>query len=117
MEGIIEKRRKMRSIALKKAYSFTECVSKKLRVYKSILIGSYARGDFNVWSDIDLLSIADDNLPLNPIRRFDIIIDCLSNFPSIEPIILTIDEFNNLRKKKNPVAIDADMIGIQIYPK
>lgn len=33
-----------------------------------ILIGSYARGDFNLWSDVDILLIS-ESLSGNPIER------------------------------------------------
>jgi predicted nucleotidyltransferase len=52
-----------------------------------ILFGSYARGDFNIWSDIDIL-------------------------------ILNIDEYESLRRRRNPIIIECEKYGIKlIYHK
>jgi len=44
-----------------------------------LLFGSYARGDFNLWSDVDVLVVVGDEvrLPDKPHRRTDPIIDLI----------------------------------------
>lgn len=77
--------------------------------YKStiILVGSYARGDFNKWSDIDILIISDDitGSPLERLRKVDIP-------PGYEVIIWTLNEFKIMLKKKNQLAIEAIENGV-----
>ena len=115
MEKIIEKRREMRKPALNKAKRFIECVNKKLRVHKAVLIGSYARGDFNRWSDIDILLIVEDDPPDNPLSRLDLIADCLYIGPLIEPILLTIEEYGKLKRKNNPIVSAMIKYGIVLH--
>lgn len=71
------------------------------------LIGSYARGDFNLWSDIDVVVISDE-LRGNPVER-------LRNIdapPGFEVILLTPQEFKELLKKENPIAIEFVRYGV-----
>lgn len=71
-----------------------------------ILIGSYARGDHNFWSDIDVLIIA--NTDKKPHRR----LDGLDYPPNFEIIFLTPREFLKLLKKGEPFAKEAMTKGI-----
>jgi len=76
-----------------------------------ILVGSYLRGDFNVWSDIDVLVIVEDEDP-NPLKRYDKIIPILMRFDiPIEPVIITKKEFFKGLNKKNPLIMEAMKIG------
>lgn len=113
MEKIIEFRKKLREEALKKARIFAECV-RKIGKVTVIVFGSYARGDFNVWSDIDVLVITDAALPPNPLKRLDMIEECLAIVSEIEPIILTINEFRDRLRKRDPAIIEAIDKGIVI---
>ncbi len=71
-----------------------------------LLIGSYARGDFNLWSDVDLLVIADFHG--NPLQRLKYI-----DFPSgYETILLTPGEVEIMKNKKNKFILDAFKEGI-----
>lgn len=45
-------------IKIEKLLSLLE--SKNIRIKKAILFGSYAAGNFNEWSDIDLALVSDD---------------------------------------------------------
>jgi len=65
-----------------------------------IVIGSYARGDFNLWSDVDVLLIAD--FRGNPLERLKSL-----DFPAgFEVIPLTRSEFLRLLEEKNVLAIE-----------
>jgi predicted nucleotidyltransferase len=63
-----------------------------------ILYGSYARGDFNEWSDIDVLVIA-KQLPENPIERLSLVQDCMARVAGVEPLLLTPDMMQRMRGK------------------
>ena len=114
MEKIIEKRLKERENAIQEAEKFVQCVSKKLRIVQAWLFGSYARGDFNEWSDIDVLIVVRDSLPKRPIDRIDLVMECLEECNNVEPVIVTVDEFEKMRRKRNPIVQDIEKHGIRL---
>jgi predicted nucleotidyltransferase len=61
-----------------------------------ILFGSYARGDYNVWSDIDIIVVSEGFTGRRILDRYDLIPEAP---PGVEPILLTPSEFiSNLKK-------------------
>ncbi len=113
MESIIERRRKMRETILKIAKQFVKCAWKHLNVVEAYLIGSYARGDFNAWSDIDIVIIA-ENIPESPIKRLDLVKECLSKFPDVEPIIISHAHYEKLKIKRNPIILEIETHGVKL---
>ncbi len=113
MEKIIEERQGKRRQALRIAYRFAKCVERRLGPVKVIIYGSYARGDFNVWSDIDVLVITREVLPENPVQRLDLIEECISEYPVVEPVIITVEEL--IRRKNNPIIREALERGVVVY--
>ncbi|MDL5502133.1 MAG: nucleotidyltransferase domain-containing protein, partial [Candidatus Methanoperedens sp.] len=85
-----------------KEYSNT--VSSKFGEFTGILYGSMARGDNNLWSDIDFIVIS-DLLPENPLERLEILYS-LTDVP-IEVKGYTRNEFLKMIEKRNPLALDA----------
>ena len=59
LERIIERRRALRNRAIEVAREFAECASSKLGKIVAVLHGSYARGDFGEWSDVDVLVVVE----------------------------------------------------------
>ena len=101
-----------RKEAIREAKEFTLCISRKLGKLIAILFGSYARRDFNIWNDIDILVIT-ENLPRNPLERLDLITECLRLYPRVEPIIITIEEFIK-KRDRDPAIIEASQKGIML---
>ena len=66
-----------------------------------------------MWSDIDVLVITREVLPENPVQRLDLIEECISEYPVVEPVIITVEEF--IRRKKNPVIREALEKGVVVY--
>jgi len=89
---IIEKRKKLRAQIIRKASRWAKRLSFKVT---AILVGSYAKGDFNLWSDVDILLISDE-FKGNPVERLELL-DIPAGF---QVIPLTIEEFKSLLKKK-----------------
>ena len=116
LEKIVEKRVKKANWALSKAKEFIQCIKKVFNnIDLAILFGSYARGDFNEWSDIDILIVVCDELPKKPTERIDIVVPCITAVEApIEPLIITKNEFEKLKKKRNPAIVDAINNGIPI---
>ncbi|MEL9940863.1 MAG: nucleotidyltransferase domain-containing protein [Ignisphaera sp.] len=116
MEKVIEERIGRADQALRKAREFAECIK---RVFHNIdlviLFGSYARGDFNEWSDIDILVVVGEELPKKPTERIDLVVPCIATVGApIEPLIITREEFEKLKEKRNPAVVEALSNGIPI---
>ncbi len=118
MERVIETRLREAREALREAKRFAECTVKALGGRVSIvLFGSYARGDFNEWSDIDVLVVTEHVLPAKPHRRLELLEQCLLETPRVEPVILSLDEFKALARKRNPLVQDAALNGVILVDK
>lgn len=102
---IIERRIEERERVIQGAKKYSLTLKFRATV---ILIGSYARGDFNLWSDIDLIIIGDfKGSPLDRLKAID--------FPAgYEVIPLTIDEFHKMKNKKNKLVVDAIKDGVKL---
>lgn len=102
---IFEERRRLREEVIRIAKNWASSLRFRATV---ILIGSYARGDFNLWSDIDVLVIAE--FTGNPLER----LKAIDYPPGFEVIPLTISEFTRLVRRRDPLAIEASKIGIYL---
>ena len=47
----------------------------------AVLHGSYARGDFGEWSNVDVLVVVKGPLPKSPLKRLDLVEECLARGP------------------------------------
>lgn len=105
MEDVIRKR----EIVRKKVIKFVEKWAKKLRFPATVvLIGSYARGDFNLWSDVDVMLISDFSEP--PVSR----LMKIDSPPGFQIIALTLNEFKRLAERKEPLIIEAYKNGVVV---
>jgi predicted nucleotidyltransferase len=77
--------------ALKRAQVTVERLAQRLNRVTAILYGSYARGDFNIWSDIDLIVVSEAFEDIRPLDRYDMVLDLLE--ANVEPVLLTPREF------------------------
>lgn len=103
---IIKKRKKMKKQVIRKASNWAKGLPFRVT---AILTGSYARGDFNLWSDVDILLISDD-FKGTPVERL-MLLDIPAGF---QVIPLTLKEFKKLVKKENYLALDALKSGITL---
>lgn len=104
MRRVLKERAREREEAIRLARRYTRRLAKRLGPLTAYLIGSYARGDFNDGSDIDILIIS-DALPDHPLRRAELLYSCL--LPGIEPRGYTAAEFRRLLEKGDPAAREA----------
>lgn len=111
--GVVEERKIMRKAAIESAAEAVGLIEKILGPVSAVVIGSYARGDFNQWSDVDLLVIS-PKFTQNPLSRFEQLIEVLNKYPSLEIIPLTPREFERQRKLKTPMAEEATLKGVVI---
>jgi predicted nucleotidyltransferase len=117
LEKIIRERARRRREAVEEAWRFASCAEGKLGRITVIMAGSYARGDFNEWSDIDLLVVTDKPLPPNPIHRLSMVEDCIKITPDVEPVILTVEELWKRYQKNDPLVREAMEKGLTIIDK
>jgi predicted nucleotidyltransferase len=87
---------------------YSKVVSSNLGEFTGVLYGSVARGDYNLWSDIDFLIIS-DKLPENPLKRLEFLYS-LTEMP-IEVKGYTRNEFLKMIEKRNPIALDSFVEG------
>ncbi len=87
---------------------YSKVASIKLGKFTGVLYGSMARGDNNIWSDIDFLVIS-DKLPENPLKRLEFLYS-LTETP-IEVKGYTRKEFLKMIEKRNPIALDSLVEG------
>lgn len=101
---VVERRKKLREEVIIKASKWAKNLPFKAT---AILIGSYTRGDFNLWSDVDILLISND-LKGKPLER----LKSLTVPAGFQVIPQTPKEFKTNLKKKSPMAIEAIKSGI-----
>ncbi len=83
----------------------------RLPVRQAAVVGSVARGDFNVWSDVDVIVVA-DGLPERVLDRLDLLME--GRPPRVEPIGFTPAELADARRRRNPMVVELDSIGIAV---
>ena len=83
--------------ALARAEATAERLAGRLGRVTVVLHGSYARGDFNVWSDIDLIVVSEAFEEVRFLDRYDIIMDALD--PGVEAIPVTPRELREMLSK------------------
>ena len=83
--------------ALARAEATAGRLASKLGRVTVVLHGSYARGDFNVWSDIDLIVVSEAFEGVRFLDRYDLIMDALD--PGVEAIPVTPREIEAMLSK------------------
>ena len=100
---IVKQRRRLREKVIEEAGRWARSLPFKAT---AVLIGSYARGDFNLWSDVDVIVISE--FRGNPLQRLAQI-----DFPpGFEVIPLTPEEYRRLVEKGDHLAVEARRYGV-----
>lgn len=86
-------------------------LSDRIPVLRAAVVGSVARGDFNVWSDVDLIVVAAE-LPERALDRLELLM--AGRPPRVEPIGFTPAELADARRRHNPLVVELDSIGISL---
>lgn len=77
-----------------------------------VVFGSVARGDFNKWSDIDVLVVA-DGLPASGRDRLELLMR--DSPPRVQPVGWTPAELDTRRIRRDPIAREADTVGVVVH--
>jgi len=109
---VIERRRRERAAAIARVQSWADALATRLPSLRAVAVfGSVARGDFNKWSDIDVLVVAAE-LPKRYTERAELVSPVP---PGVQPIIWTPDEQARERRRGNPIAREVDEIGVVVW--
>ncbi|MGQ9514351.1 MAG: nucleotidyltransferase domain-containing protein [Thermoproteota archaeon] len=94
---------------------YTRAVVKKLNPEKIFLFGSFARGDINEGSDVDLIVIADWREDF--LERIGILLKLNMFKIPLEPLGYTKEEFIKLARDGNPFILQVMSEGKLIYDR
>jgi predicted nucleotidyltransferase len=108
---VLERRRRERDALVAHARRYGEVLTQRLHVRAVVVFGSVARGDFNAWSDVDVLVIAED-LPDGARARLALLHD--PAFPGIEPVGWTPEELPARLQQGDPIATEAATVGLVV---
>ena len=90
--------------------SFARNLKDFLPVKEVYLYGSFARGEIHEGSDVDLLIVGDFKERF--FERIGKVLD-LTDLP-IEPLVYTVEEFEELKKSENPFIIEVIKTAIRL---
>lgn len=105
--GVLERRRLEQQALLDRAQVFACGLDPALGVRAVVVFGSVARGDFNLWSDVDVLVVA-DHLPDRWLDRMEAIGDAPA---PVQPLAWTPVEWHRQHARRNAIAEEAVQLG------
>lgn len=111
MHEAVAVRKQERERLLDLARSYLEELGKGLPVRAAAVVGSVARGDFNLWSDVDVVLVVDE-LPARTPDRGRALSECAP--PRVQPVGFTPDEFQAAWRRGNPLALEATAVGVPL---
>lgn len=82
-----------------------------VKIVAAAVVGSVARGDFNVWSDIDVVLVA-EHLPASILERQSLLLR--SATPGIQPVGFEPAEFRAALAKRNRLACEVLEAGVPL---
>jgi uncharacterized protein len=111
MPDVLAERARERDALIELARGYVERLASDRDLVAAFVVGSVARGDFNVWSDVDVVVVA-DNLP----RRAPDRAQALGQIapPRVQPVGFTPQEFRTAHAKGNQLVREAMEIGIPL---
>jgi hypothetical protein len=109
LSDVVANRRAERDRLIEIARRYARALSERLPVRAVVLAGSVARGDFNLWSDVDVLVVA-DHLPARLPERLALLsADAPGGF---QVIGLTPTELREAVRRRNRLVLDAAAHGV-----
>lgn len=110
MADALEDRRREREQLIGLARDYVGLLSQRVPVTAAAVVGSVARGDFNVWSDVDVVVVVAEGLPQRaPDRGRLLSIDAP---PRVQAVGFTEPEFRAALAGGNPLVREATEEGV-----
>jgi hypothetical protein len=111
---VISRRRNERDAMVDRARQWARAAGPAMGAEAIVVIGSVARGDFNKWSDIDVLVVVDD-LP-DDLRGRPGLVGAIAEPPGVEAVVWTAAELAERRARRtDPIARDAYDVGVVVH--
>lgn len=108
---VLERRRAEQQDRIRMASAWARGVGDSTDVVAAVVFGSTARGDFNKWSDIDVLLIA-QKLPADARERLAWLMTDAP--PGLQPVGWTPAEWATRCRRRDPIALECMKIGIPV---
>jgi len=93
------------------ARQYVERLERSIEVRGAVVVGSVARGEFNLWSDVDVLVVS-DALPGDGLERLDLL--HAERPPRVEPHGYTVAEFLRALERNDPLAHEGVERGVAL---
>jgi len=91
------------------AREYVERLSARIEVEAAVVVGSVARGDFNVWSDVDVIVVA-EALPARTPDRLALLLQDAP--PRVQPIGFSQSELEEAKRRSNRLVLEAIEHGV-----
>jgi hypothetical protein len=109
MADALAERTRERDRLIELARSYVQSLARRRWLVAAAVVGSVARGDFNVWSDVDVVVVAED-LPERAPERGAVLVEEAPG--GVQPIGFTPEEFREALRRGNPLAREAVISGV-----
>ena len=109
MSEALAERAKERERRIQLGREYVERLSARIPVVAAAVVGSVARGDFNVWSDVDVVVVAEE-LPSRAPERSAVLAE---DAPAgVQAVGFTPAEFREGLRRRNPLVLEAAEGGV-----
>lgn len=109
MVDILTERTRERHELIALARRYVERLALRLPLVAAAVVGSAARGDFNLWSDVDVLVVAEGLPDRAPDRLALLVADAP---PRVQPVGFTPEEFRRAWDRRNPLVCAVATEGV-----
>lgn len=110
---LVTERRAERNRRLDAARRYAEALDGELAdPVAVVVVGSTDRGDWNLWSDIDAVVVA-DGLP--PRGRDRLALTIRVDHPGLQGVAWTPSELDERRRRGDPMVTEADTVGVVVW--
>lgn len=109
---VVERRLAEQAALVQTARQWAERLAKRMDLLAAVVFGSVARGDFNKWSDLDVLVVA-RGLPSDARARLEVLMQDAP--PGLQAIGWTPAELVARRLRNDPIARECEAAGVVVF--
>ncbi|MGQ0670530.1 MAG: nucleotidyltransferase domain-containing protein [Actinomycetota bacterium] len=111
MAEVLAERRREQERLVGLAREYVERLSRRFPIVGAAVVGSVARGDFNLWSDVDVVVVTEGLPDRTPERGAALGLDAP---PGVQAVGFSPEEFEAAWLRRNPLAREASEIGVAL---
>jgi len=109
---VVERRRAEQRARIDAVATWAEAFAAGREVTAVVVFGSTVRGDFNKWSDIDALIVAEE-LPSEWRSRMELVMAGAP--PGVQALGWTPAELVERRRRRDPIALECESVGVVVH--